>query len=166
MTRRYGFRIMLAAFQGILLGSALMTSGPVSGLAADTTADGAALYRGKCAMCHGPSGAGRPGNFPPLAGRVGQIARTPEGKAYLAAVLLNGLHGPIMADGQSYKGFMPAFRTLSDDEIAAVVTYAAGLGTASTGIAPSDVASARAQPMDAAAIGAKRQALVASHGIP
>ncbi|MFT8808126.1 c-type cytochrome [Gluconobacter sp.] len=158
MKTGHGFRIMLAA---------LLTVGPVLA-ASGRAADGAALYRGKCAMCHGPSGAGRPGTFPPLAGRLDQIAGSPEGKAYLAAVLVNGLHGPITVNGQSYKGFMPSFRALSDDDIAAVLTYGGTLGSGGTsaGLSAQDVASVRATPMDAAAVQGKRAALQASHVIP
>lgn len=158
MTTKSRFRIMLAALLGLM---PLMAS---PGMASD----GAGLYRGKCAMCHGPAGAGRPGTFPPLAGRVGQIAGNPDGKAYLAAVLVNGLHGPITVDGQSYKGFMPSFRALSDEDIAAVLAYVSTLGNsaAPAGISAQDVASVRAAPMDAAAVQAKRAALQTAHVIP
>lgn len=158
MTTRHGLKIMLAAFLG--LGPLLASPGMAS--------DGAALYRGKCAMCHGPAGAGRPGTFPPLAGRVGQIAASPDGKAYLAMVLVNGLHGPITVEGQSYKGFMPSFRTLSDEDIAAVLAFVATLGSSTTalGISPQDVESVRAASMDAAAVQAKRTALQTAHVIP
>lgn len=158
MITGHGLRIMLAALLG--LGPMLVSSA--------MAADGAALYRGKCAMCHGPSGTGRPGTFPPLAGRVGQIAGSPAGKTYLAVVLVNGLHGAIMVEGQSYKGYMPSFRALSDDDIAAVLAYAATLGGSgsSPGMSAQDVASVRAMPMDAAAVQAKRTALQASHAIP
>lgn len=158
MTTRHGLKIMLAA----LLGFGPFVASP--GMAAD----GAALYRGKCAMCHGPAGAGRPGTFPPLAGRVGQIAGSPDGKAYLAAVLVNGLHGPITVEGQSYKGFMPSFRALSDEDIAAVLAFVATLGGSATApeISPQDVAAVRAVSMDAAAVQAKRTALQAARVIP
>ncbi|WP_408873999.1 c-type cytochrome [Gluconobacter roseus] len=151
MTTGHGLKIMLAALLGL---------GPVLASSA-MAADGAALYHGKCAMCHGPSGAGRPGTFPPLAGRVGQIAGSTDGKAYLAAVLVNGLHGPITVDGQSYKGYMPAFRALSDDDIAVVLAYAATLGTTGTApeISAQDVQSVRATPMTADALREKRQSL-------
>ncbi|MEJ5141942.1 c-type cytochrome [Gluconobacter albidus] len=157
MTKRHEFRIMMAGLLGV---------GPFVTSAA-MAADGAALYAGKCAMCHGPAGAGRPGAFPALAGRVGAIAASSEGKAYLAAVLVNGLHGPILVEGQSYKGFMPSFKALSDDDIAAVLNYAATLGGgSSSGISAQEIASVRAVPMDAAAVQAKRTALQASHVIP
>ena len=157
MMMRHGFRIMLAGLLGM---------GPLVASAA-MAADGAALYAGKCAMCHGPVGAGRLGTFPALAGRVGAIAFSPEGKAYLAAVLVNGLHGPILVEGQSYKGFMPSFKALSNDDIAAVLSYAATLGGgSSSGISAQEVASVRSVPMDAAAVQAKRTALQASHVIP
>ncbi|MCP1273513.1 cytochrome c [Gluconobacter albidus] len=157
MTKRHGFRIMLAGLLGV---GPFVTSAVMA-------ADGAALYAGKCAMCHGPAGAGRPGAFPALAGRVGAIAASSEGKAYLAAVLVNGLHGPILVEGQSYKGFMPSFKALSDDDIAAVLNYAATLGSgSSSGISAQEIASVRSVPMDAAAVQAKRTALQASHVIP
>ena len=163
MTTKSRFRIMLAAFLGM---TPLLVSPGVASRA--MAADGAALYRGKCAMCHGPAGAGRPGTFPPLAGRVGQIAGNPDGKAYLAAVLVNGLHGPITVDGQSYKGFMPSFRALSDEDIAAVLTYVGTLGNsaAPAGISAQDVVAVRAAPMDAATVQAKRAALQTAHVIP
>ncbi|WP_225197403.1 cytochrome c [Gluconobacter oxydans] len=158
MTTKTRFRIMPAALLCLI---PLMASQAMA-------ADGAALYRGKCAMCHGPAGAGRPGAFPPLAGRVGQIAGNPDGKAYLAAVLVNGLHGPITVDGQSYKGFMPSFRALPDEDIAAVLAYVGTLGNsaAPAGMSAQDVASVRAAPMDAAAVQAKRAALQTAHVIP
>ncbi|GBR51140.1 c-type cytochrome [Gluconobacter sphaericus] len=158
MTTKPRFRIMLSAFLGLM---PLMASRVIA-------ADGAALYQGKCAMCHGPAAAGRPGTFPPLAGRVGQIAGNPDGKAYLAAVLVNGLHGPITVNGESYKGFMPSFRTLSDEDIAAVLAYVSTLGnsTAPVGISAQDVTSVRAAPMDAAAVQAKRAALQTAGVIP
>lgn len=158
MTTRHSLKIMLAAFLG--LGPFLASPG--------MAADGAALYQGKCAMCHGPAGVGRPGTFPPLARRVGQIAASPDGKAYLAMVLVNGLHGPITVAGQSYKGFMPSFRTLSDEDIAAVLVFVATLGGSATapGISPQDVESVRAVSMDAAALQAKRTALQTAHVIP
>ncbi|MBS1101470.1 cytochrome c [Gluconobacter sp. Dm-62] len=145
----------------------LLGVGPLM-VSSGMAADGGALYRGKCAMCHGPAGAGRPGTFPPLAGRVGLLVGNSDGKAYLAAVLLNGLHGPITVEGQSYKGYMPSFRALSDDDIAAVLAYAASLGSGGTsaGISAQDVAPMRGTPLDVTAVQAKRAALQASHVIP
>ena len=85
-------------------------------------ADGAQVYDNSCAFCHQGGGVGVPGQFPRLAGRVGAIASNPEGKAFLSKVLLNGMSGRIVADGEPVLGIMPAFDSLSDDDIAAVLT--------------------------------------------
>jgi cytochrome c6 len=76
-------------------------------------ADGAAVYKSKCAMCHGPDGSGQ----------------TPMGKT----LKLRGLHSPdvqkqtdaelvkVISDG---KGKMPAYKgKVSADEINALVAF-------------------------------------------
>lgn len=123
-------------------------------------------------MCHGPSGAGRSGSYPALAGRVGKIAATAEGRAYLSSVLITGLHGPIVAGGQTYKGYMPPFRTLADDDIAALLNYIAtlspggGAGEDAATVSGADVAKARAAAPTAAGVMSQRQALEAEKKIP
>lgn len=81
---------------------------------------GANVYRQHCATCHGSSGQGLGGAFPPLAGSdwVTGSAETP------VRIVLHGLQGQVEVGGQSYDGMMPAFRArLSDDEVAAVLSY-------------------------------------------
>jgi mono/diheme cytochrome c family protein len=70
---------------------------------------------------------GVPGQFPRLAGRAGAIAAKPEGKKFLSQIVLGGMGGRIMVDGEQIIGVMPAFDTLSDDDIAAVLGYVTGL---------------------------------------
>ena len=42
----------------------------------------------------------------------------------LAALVLDGVQGPLTVNGVVYKGVMPAWKTvLSEDEMAAVLTY-------------------------------------------
>ncbi|WP_396224063.1 c-type cytochrome [Gemmatimonas sp.] len=80
---------------------------------------GAQVYVGKCAGCHQANGAGVAGVFPPLAASpwvTGSEAR-------LVQILLHGIQGPIDVLGATYNGLMPAWKSLSDDEIAAVATY-------------------------------------------
>ncbi|WP_367159384.1 cytochrome c [Kozakia baliensis] len=131
-------------------------------------ADGANLYGSNCSACHQAGGKGSPGQFPPLAGRLDKIAATPEGKTYLAYVLLNGLHGSIQASGARYAGFMPPFKSLSDDQIAAILTYLVSLGD--TKPAPvfttKDIQVARSTPKKAKEVAAERQALDTAHPIP
>ena len=81
--------------------------------------DGAPIYGAKCAACHQASGAGVPGVFPPLAASewvVGSPTR-------LVQILLHGINGELVVKGNTYKGVMPAFNSLSDAEIAALATH-------------------------------------------
>ena len=92
------------------------------------------MFDNNCAVCHQAGGVGVPGQFPRLAGRAGAIAAKPEGKAFLPQVLLNGMSGRITVDGEQILGVMPAFDSLSDDDIAAVLTYITGLGSQAGGL--------------------------------
>lgn len=81
--------------------------------------DGKQLYGAKCAACHQASGQGVAGVFPPLAGAEWVLGN----EKVLISILLHGLQGEIVVKGNTYKGVMPAFGTLSDAEIAGVLTY-------------------------------------------
>jgi len=116
------------------------------GSAGAAAADGQSVFDANCAVCHQGGGVGVPGQFPRLAGRIGVIASTPDGKAFLPKVLLNGMSGRITADGEPVLGIMPAFDTLSDDDIAAVLTYLSGLDHAPVGFTAREISEARAQP--------------------
>jgi cytochrome c6 len=80
---------------------------------ADATPDGAAIFKSKCAMCHGPDGSGKTAigksmNLRPL----GSAAVQKQTDAQLAA---------IVADG---KGKMPGYKgKLSGDEIKQLVAH-------------------------------------------
>lgn len=79
-----------------------------------------APYATYCAGCHQSNGRGGP-TAPRLAGRATAIAKTVRGRPYLADVLLNGLSGPIRADGRAFDAVMPAYGHLSDAEVAGVL---------------------------------------------
>jgi mono/diheme cytochrome c family protein len=80
------------------------------------------VFIGKCAVCHQPDGRGVPGTYPPLAETAGIYAAIPEGRAYLAHVVLFGMSGAIKSGGASYDGLMPPQGAdLSDGEIAATL---------------------------------------------
>jgi cytochrome c oxidase subunit 2 len=74
---------------------------------AELNTKGAAVYAANCIACHQDSGKGVPGAFPALDGS--KVVNGP--KADQIAMLLNG------------KNAMPSWKTLSDAEIAAVITY-------------------------------------------
>lgn len=100
-------------------------------LAAD--APDLALYQRHCAACHLPDGAGVPGAFPPLAGRVDTIAADPSGRRYLVAVISKGLTGALDVDGTMYQGVMPPQGGLSDEQVAQLLNGLRSLGAPSTG---------------------------------
>ena len=102
--------------------SSAPAAAPVPAATATQTPQGPQVYQ-RCAMCHGPAGAGVPGSFPPLAGSEVATAANP---AAPIRVVLKGLSGAVTVKGQKFNGAMPAYGTmqpLSDAEVAAVLTY-------------------------------------------
>jgi mono/diheme cytochrome c family protein len=77
------------------------------------------LFGAKCAACHQATGLGVAGVFPPLAGSEWVLGD----EKILSNILLHGINGEIQVKGNPYKGAMPAWHALSDDELAAVLTY-------------------------------------------
>ena len=86
-------------------------------------ADGQAVYTANCAACHQPDGAGAAGLAPPLAGTLGGRLAFPQGRRYIAGVLMSGMAGKIESKGVVYNGMMPTWAALADDELAAVANY-------------------------------------------
>lgn len=82
-------------------------------------ADGAAIFKEQCATCHQEDGKGVAGQFPPLAGNRDLFLSAD----YPARVVLSGLKGTIVVNGQEFDAEMPPFNLLSDRQIAAVVIY-------------------------------------------
>lgn len=73
-----------------------------------------------CQGCHQPKGGGTPGQIPPLV-NSSWVKGDPK---LAAAIVLNGLQGPIAVNGTPYNGAMTAVGAAwSDEEIAAVLTY-------------------------------------------
>ncbi|MBO1436397.1 c-type cytochrome [Meiothermus sp. CFH 77666] len=90
-------------------------------------ADGGQLYSQNCAGCHGASGQGIPGVFPPLAGnpRV-------QDEAYVVKAIRQGISGPLEVNGQAYNGAMPAMPQISEADARAIAAYTRELGRAPT----------------------------------
>ena len=82
---------------------------------------GEKTYDANCSVCHQHGGHGLAGGFPPLAGHAPEILARPDGRAYIARVVLFGLSGVIEVDGDTFDGVMPPWSSLSDDEVAAVI---------------------------------------------
>ena len=98
---------------------------------ADLIARGEKVYNGNCAACHQANGKGA-GAIKPLDGAAVVLD---EDKTKQIAVLLNGQNN----------GAMPAWKQLSDTEIAAVITYTKNNWSNKTGqaVQPSEVVAAR-----------------------
>lgn len=124
-----------------------------------------AAWKTNCVVCHQAEGQGLAGQFPRLTGRASVIAAKPAGRAYLAAVVTNGIAGRVTIDGATLMGVMPAFATLSDAELAAALTFAARGGKAAP-FKPAEIAAARKTPMGNTAMTELRAKLVADGTIP
>lgn len=92
---------------------------PEVAAAASAVVDGRQLYGAKCAACHQINGMGLAGVFPPLAGAEWVVGD----EKVLTSILLHGVQGELVVKGNTYNGAMPAFGTLTDDELAGVLTY-------------------------------------------
>lgn len=84
---------------------------------------GESTYASNCQSCHQAGGTGIPGAFPPLAGNMPDLVAAEGGREYLIDVLLYGLTGEIEVNGQTYDNVMPAWDSLSDEQIAAVLNH-------------------------------------------
>lgn len=82
-------------------------------------ADGKQVFTANCVACHQAGGTGLPGVFPPLDGSEWATGD----ERVLANILLHGINGEITVKGTAYKGSMPSFKQLGDEELAAVASY-------------------------------------------
>jgi mono/diheme cytochrome c family protein len=131
-----GTRVLVAAIAAHFLSC--------SGVAA-VAADGAKIFAGTCQACHQAGGVGTPGLAPPLVSPIIANAANKR-KDYPVMVVMNGLSGPIsLSGGGVIVSAMPPQQSLTDEDIAAVVTYVYGLNHVKTVVNPSDVATARTQ---------------------
>lgn len=102
----------------------VMTLGLVAGVCSgQDAANGAALYVTHCVACHQPEGEGAAGIAPPLAGTLSNRAALQDGLAYIARVMISGMNGPIVVQGQPYNGNMPSFAALGDMDLQAILSF-------------------------------------------
>jgi glucose/arabinose dehydrogenase/mono/diheme cytochrome c family protein len=85
----------------------------------ETIAGGEKIFNLYCATCHQKDGKGATGRFPPLAGTDWVTGD----KKRLIGVILYGLEGNIVVNGETFINAMPQHSFLSDEETASVLTY-------------------------------------------
>ncbi len=81
---------------------------------------GQKVYSGRCASCHRSDGKGMPPAYPPLAGNPSiqmEVSVNP------LRMVLNGGYPPQTSDNARPYGMPPFAQVLSDEEVAAVVTF-------------------------------------------
>ena len=101
--------------------------------------DGKAEYL-VCQTCHQENGEGLPNLYPPLAGSeiINGDPTVP------IAIILHGLQGEITVKGQKFNNVMAPWASLSDAQIAAILTYErSSWGNASSAVTAEQVASVR-----------------------
>ncbi len=101
-----------------------------SGPSDELLVEGAQIYSQLCSACHQPGGVGISGQFPPLLGNPNV-----DDTDYLVSTIRNGREGELVVLGETYNGRMPAFSTLSEADVDALVTYVQS-GFAAPAIAP------------------------------
>lgn len=91
---------------------------PVAGPSEEQLTRGSLVYSANCSSCHQPGGVGLSGQFPPLRDNP-NIADSD----YFAATIRSGRQGEIDVLGVRYDGRMPAFSSLADEDVDAVIAY-------------------------------------------
>lgn len=107
---------------------------------------GARIYEHRCVDCHQRHGEGVPRIYPPLASNQSIVMPYP---INAVRIVVNGGFPPGTAGNPRPYGMPPFGQELSDEEIAAVVTYVRqSWGNHSPAVSPAEVSSARGVPVD------------------
>ncbi len=108
--------------------------------------NGETEYTNTCSVCHQPTGEGMPGAFPPLAGSDIVNMQSPD---RMIAIVLKGLQGPVTVKGQEFNSVMAPWESLSDEQIAAIVTHErSSWGNSASAVTPDMVAAVRTKVAD------------------
>ncbi len=119
---------------------------------------GKTVYENVCGLCHNNDGNGKPNQAPPFAGSE-WVLGSPTRMIHIPLI---GLSGSLQVKGQEWNLAMPAMgATLSDDDLAAVLTYMRqSWGNKASEVTPDMVKKVRsqvgnrAQPLSAAELNA------------
>ncbi len=112
---------------------------PVAKTKEERIAAGKTVFAANCQPCHQADGKGIPKAFPPLA----QSDFLNSNLTRACSIVINGLSGSIVVNGEKYDGVMPK-QTLSDEAAANVITYVLNnFGNKGGEIKPEQVKAAR-----------------------
>ena len=104
------------------------------------------IYDAQCASCHGAQGLGKPPAYPPLAGNQ---SIQMESAVNPIRMVLNGGYPPGTFGNPMPYGMPPFAQSLSDDEVAAVVTYIrTAWGNRGAPVSASEANFLRSAPLD------------------
>lgn len=107
---------------------------------------GKTVYDARCASCHGAQGEGRPPHWPPLAGNQ---SIQMESAVNPIRMVLNGGYPPGTAGNPKPYGMPPFAGLLSDNEVAAVVSYIrTAWGNRGTPVSARSANELRSAPLD------------------
>ena len=164
MSRRCGADRIAVAVAALLASAAAVAADAP----APAYAEGAKAFQANCAVCHGAAGAGIPSLAPPLLSYPARYAASGEGRRQLSMTVLNGLYGEITVDDKHYDFRMPAFSTLDDATLAAVLNFVVFDLAHAPGdtqpLAPAELAAERAHPVDGAAVREHRKTVAPAGG--
>lgn len=123
---------------------------------------GELLFNDNCSGCHQLGGVGSPGLAPPLVDGELWGALGDRAQRYFAGVLMGGLSGTIVADGNTYTGLaMPSQAWMSDDQMLAVADYVLNdLNGLDLTISPELFAGIREAPLTHAGLRSLRKGLL------
>ena len=119
---------------------------PVAPVGANVLSLGQRIYKQHCESCHQPNGEGVPRVYPPMANNQ---AITMENPVNSIRIVLNGGFPPSTEGNQRPYGMPPFHHELSDEQIAAVVTYIRrSWGNNAPPTQPIEIARSRGVPVD------------------
>lgn len=106
---------------------------------------GKSVYDRQCSSCHGSNGEGKPPHYPPLAGNQ---SIQMESAVNAIRMVLNGGYPPGTQGNPMPYGMPPFSVSLSDDEVAAVVSYIrTSWGNRGTTVSAADANELRSAPL-------------------
>jgi mono/diheme cytochrome c family protein len=142
---------------GAAYGVASAESGPKS--KSERIELGKRLFTTVCALCHQATGQGIPAQFPPLA--RSDFLNSDKGRAI--KILLNGLQGEVVVNGQRFNNSMPSF-PLSNEDVANALTFVYNsFGNSGQEVTPEEVKAQRGKKMDGMAASAQKTRASAHH---